>query len=200
MDLWYTVPMRRVCVFCGSSLGRGPAYAEAAKRLARALTRRNIDLVYGASGVGVMGALADAVLGLGGKVVGVIPKQLMEREKFHKNLTEMRVVGSMHERKALMGELSEGFIALPGGLGTLEEFFEVLTWNQLGIHDKPCGLLNVNGYYDSLIQLLDRSVEEHFVSAGDRAAMLVGGISLLTGDGNGAMHQLSSSARGRIPI
>lgn len=173
MDLWYTVPMQRVCVFCGSSPGRGTVYVEAARRLARALTRKHIDLVYGGASVGVMGSLADAVLDLGGQVFGVIPKPLVDREKSHKHLTELHVVDDMHERKALMGALSDGFIALPGGLGTLEEFFEVLTWNQLGIHAKPCGLLNVGGYYDSLIELLDHSVEEQFVNAAHRSFMLV---------------------------
>lgn len=165
--------MRRVCVFCGSSPGRTSAYVKAAERLARTLTRRNIDVVYGGASVGVMGSLADATLNLGGKVIGVIPKHLVDKEKSHKNLTELYIVSDMHERKALMGSLSDGFIALPGGLGTLEEFFEVLTWNQLGIHNKPCGLLNTGGYYDSLIQLLDHAVDEQFVSSTHRSFMLV---------------------------
>lgn len=165
--------MQRVCVFCGSRPGRSPAYLETAKQLAAALVRRDIGIVYGGAGIGVMGALADAALEQGGQVTGVIPEQLMAREVSHEQLTELHIVESMHERKALMGSLSDGFIALPGGLGTLEEFFEVLTWNQLGIHAKPCGLLNVDGFYDSLTSFLDHTVCEEFVPEAHRSFLLV---------------------------
>lgn len=165
--------MKRICVFCGSSPGRNPAYIDAAKGLAASLARRGIGVVYGAASVGVMGALAERALKENGEVTGVIPAHLMDRERYHKGLTDLHIVTSMHERKALMGSLSDGFIALPGGLGTLEEFFEVLTWNQLGIHSKPCGLLNVDGFYDSLTRFLDHTVNEEFVSDAHRAFLLV---------------------------
>lgn len=165
--------MQKVCVFCGSRPGRSPVYLEAAKQLAAALVRRDIGIVYGGAGIGVMGALADAALEQGGQVTGVIPEQLMARELSHRHLTELHIVESMHERKALMGSLSDGFVALPGGLGTLEEFFEVLTWNQLGIHAKPCGLLNVDGFYDSLTSFLDHTVCEEFVPDAHRSFLLV---------------------------
>jgi uncharacterized protein (TIGR00730 family) len=138
--------LRSVCVFCGSRPGNDPAYAAGARRLGRTLAEEGITLVYGGGRVGLMGVVADTILDAGGEVTGVIPKALVEREIAHPGLTYLRVVGSMHERKALMSELSEGFIALPGGTGTLEEFFEVLTWAQLGEHEKPCGLLNLAGY------------------------------------------------------
>lgn len=172
-SLWYTGAMQRICVFCGSSPGRSPVYLEAAGELALALTRRGIALVYGGASVGVMGALADAVLAQGGEAIGVIPERLMEKERSHESLTELHVVESMHERKALMGGLSDAFIALPGGLGTLEEFFEVLTWNQLGIHSKPCGLFNAGGFFDALTSFLDHTVEEGFVSDAHRSFLLV---------------------------
>lgn len=165
--------MQTVCVFCGSRPGRGPAYPEAARHLAASLARRNMSVVYGGASVGVMGALADAALELGVEVTGVIPEQLMERELSHKHLTALHIVESMHERKALMGSLSDGFVALPGGLGTLEEFFEVLTWNQLGIHAKPCGLLNIDGFYDSLTSFLDHTVSEDFVPEAHRSFLQV---------------------------
>lgn len=165
--------MQRVCVFCGSSTGRDPIYPQGAKQLAAELTRRDIGIVYGGAGVGVMGALADAALEQGGEVIGVIPEHLVDKERSHKHLSDLHIVESMHERKALMGSLSDGFIALPGGLGTLEEFFEVLTWNQLGIHAKPCGLLNVGGFYDSLTSFLDHTVCEEFVPEAHRAFLLV---------------------------
>lgn len=165
--------MQRVCVFCGSRPGRSPVYPDAAKQLAAALARRGIGIVYGGAGVGIMGTLADAALDLGGEVIGVIPQQLVDRERSHKHLSELHIVESMHERKALMGSLSDGFIALPGGLGTLEEFFEVLTWNQLGIHAKPCGLLNIDGFYDSLTSFLDHTVCEEFVPDSHRSFLLV---------------------------
>lgn len=165
--------MKSVCVFCGSSTGDDPAYAEAARRLGRTLADAGTTLVYGGGHVGLMGVVADAALGRGGAVVGVMPRSLIDREIGHKGLTKLHVVGSMHERKALMSELSEGFIALPGGNGTLEEFFEVLTWAQLGEHDKPCGLLNVRGYYDPLLAVFDRMVEAAFLKEEHRELVLV---------------------------
>jgi uncharacterized protein (TIGR00730 family) len=155
--------MSRVCVFCGSSEGARPAYAEAARRLGAELVARKLGLVYGGCAVGLMGVLADAVLGLGGEVVGVIPEPLVTRELAHTRLTELRIVGSMHERKATMAALADGFITLPGGLGTLDEMFEIVTWAQLGIHAKPVGVLNVDGYWDGLRRLLEHAVAERFV-------------------------------------
>jgi len=155
--------IRRICVYCGSSPGRNPAYSRAAASLAKTMCERGIGLVYGGAAVGVMGALADAVLAAGGEAVGVIPKSLAVKEVAHDNLTELHVVASMHERKAMMAELADGFIALPGGWGTLEEIFEILTWAQLGFHEKPCGLLNIEGYYDGLIGFLDNAIEQQFV-------------------------------------
>ena len=165
--------MRSVCVFCGSKPGNDPAYAAGARRLGRTLAEEGITLVYGGGRVGLMGVVADTILDADGEVTGVIPKALVEREIAHSGLTDLRVVGSMHERKALMSELSEGFIALPGGTGTLEEFFEVLTWAQLGEHEKPCGLLNLAGYYDPLVALFDHMVAKGFLSEGYRATVLV---------------------------
>ena len=164
--------MKRICVFAGSSRGAREDYAQAAERLAVELVTRGYGVVFGGGRVGMMGVLADATLALGGEVIGVIPKALLEKEVAHGGLTELRVVASMHERKAMMAELSEGFIALPGGLGTLEEFFEVLTWAQLGLHPKPCGLLNVRGYYDRLLEFLDLTVEERFVKSPHRALVI----------------------------
>ena len=164
--------MKRICVFAGSSRGAREDYAQAAERLARELVRCGYGVVFGGGRVGMMGVLADATLAAGGEVIGVIPKRLLEKEVAHGGLTELRVVASMHERKAMMAELSEGFIALPGGLGTLEEFFEVLTWAQLGLHPKPCGLLNVSGYYDRLLEFLDVTVEERFVKSQHRALVI----------------------------
>ena len=152
-----------ICVYCGSSPGRRDAYASAAVSLAESLVSRNIRLVYGGAGIGLMGMVADRVLKLGGQAIGVIPKALAHKEVAHQYLTELHVTQSMHERKMLMAELSDGFIALPGGIGTLEELFEIWTWAQLGFHDKPCGLLNVDGYYDSLIDFLDHVRAEQFV-------------------------------------
>jgi uncharacterized protein (TIGR00730 family) len=154
---------RRLCVFAGSSVGGRPEYAEAARVLAGELVRRDIGLVYGGGAIGLMGVLADAVLGAEGTVIGVIPRPLAAREIAHRGVTELRVVESMHERKATMAELSDGFIALPGGLGTLEETLEILTWSQLGIHRKPVGVLNVSGYYDGLLKLLAAGVREQFI-------------------------------------
>ncbi len=164
--------MKRVCVYCGSNAGRHPDYAEA-KALARALVQKNIGLVYGGASVGVMGVLADTVLAEGGQVIGVIPQGLVDKEVAHTGLSDLRVVTSMHERKTLMAELSDGFIALPGGLGTLEELFEVLTWAQLGLHHKPCGLLNIRQYYRPLIDFLDHAVAERFLHEVYRAMLLV---------------------------
>ena len=165
--------MKSLCVFCGSRSGTEAAYDEAASALGLALAAGGITLVYGGGRVGLMGVVADAALGAGGEVVGVIPRALLEREIAHTGLTDLRVVGSMHERKALMSELSEGFIALPGGTGTLEEFFEVLTWAQLGEHRKPCGLLNAGRYYDPLLAVFDHMVQQGFLSEEHRAMVLV---------------------------
>jgi uncharacterized protein (TIGR00730 family) len=153
----------RICVFTGSSEGRRPAYRAAAGELGRLLAARGIELVFGGGRVGLMGVLADAVLEAGGHVIGVIPEALVAREVAHAGLPDLRIVGSMHERKALMAELSDGFIAMPGGWGTLEELFEVLTWGQLGLHAKPCGLLNVEAYFDPLLAFLLHAVEEQCV-------------------------------------
>jgi len=155
--------IKRICVYCGSSPGRNPAFSLAAASLAEAMCERGIGLVYGGAAVGVMGALANAVLEAGGDVIGVIPKSLAIKEVAHDKLTQLHVVSSMHERKAMMAELADGFIALPGGWGTLEEIFEILTWAQLGFHEKPCGLLNIEGYYDGLIGFLDNAIEQQFV-------------------------------------
>lgn len=164
--------LKRVCVFCGSSPGARPAYAEAARAMGRALAERGIGLVYGGGKVGLMGVVADAVLKAGGEVVGVIPEALLAREVGHGGVTELRVVRSMHERKATMADLSDAFVALPGGFGTWEEYCEVLTWAQLGIHPKPCGILNVAGYYDPLLALVDHAVSEGFVRPGHRTLVL----------------------------
>ncbi|MDP8901046.1 MAG: TIGR00730 family Rossman fold protein [Actinomycetota bacterium] len=165
--------MNSVCVFCGSSPGNDPAYAEAAQSLGRALAERDITLVYGGGHVGLMGVVADSALGAGGEVIGVMPRSLVDREIGHAGLTKLHVVRSMHERKALMAELSDGFVALPGGNGTLEEFFEVLTWAQLGEHRKPCGLLNVASYYDPLLKVFDQMVEKDFLREAHRDLVLV---------------------------
>lgn len=165
--------MQSVCVFCGSSPGIDPAYAQAARSLGRTLAEANVRLVFGGGHVGLMGVISNAALEAGGEAIGIIPKSLVERELAHPGLTDLRIVGSMHERKAMMSDLSEGFITLPGGTGTLEEFFEVLTWAQLGEHEKPCGLLNVAGYYDPLLAVFDQMVDEGFLSASNRALVLV---------------------------
>jgi uncharacterized protein (TIGR00730 family) len=162
-----TVP-KRICVFCGSSPGRGGTYRDAAARLGRLLAERRIGVVYGGASVGTMGVVADAALGAGGEVVGVIPQTLVDREVAHAGLTALHVVADMHERKALMAELSDGFIALPGGAGTLEELFEVWTWAQLGLHTKPIGLLDVAGFYAPLAVMLDHMVDEGFLAAANR--------------------------------
>jgi uncharacterized protein (TIGR00730 family) len=160
--------MKRICVFCGSSAGKRPEYRTAAEGMGAELVRRNIGLVYGGGNVGLMGVLADAVLKAGGEAVGVIPENLMAREVGHNGLTKLHVVHSMHERKALMADLSDAFIALPGGFGTLEEFCEVLTWAQLGLHAKPCGILNVLGYYSPLLAMFDHAVKERFLKQENR--------------------------------
>ena len=157
------IAFRRLCVFAGSSVGGRPEYAETARALGAELVRRGLGLVYGGGSIGLMGVLADGVLAADGEVIGVIPRPLAAREIAHRGLTELRVVESMHERKATMAELSDGFIALPGGLGTLEETLEILTWSQLGIHRKPVGVLNVAGYYDGLLKLLASGVREEFI-------------------------------------
>lgn len=166
--------MESVCVFCGSNFGVRPEYAEAATGLGREIARRGLRLVYGGSKVGLMGAVADATLAAGGAVVGVIPAALVEREVAHAGLTELHKVGSMHERKKLMADLSGGFIALPGGAGTLEELFEVWTWAQLGLHKKPVGILNVAGFYDHLGAFLDHQAKERFMRAEHRAMLMIG--------------------------
>jgi uncharacterized protein (TIGR00730 family) len=165
--------MRKVCVFTGSRQGASAAYAAAAQRLGRELVERGLALVYGGGKVGLMTVIADTVLDLGGHATGVIPSALVSKEVAHRGLSKLHVVNSMHERKALMAELADGFVAMPGGIGTMEEFFEVLSWAQLGLHEKPCGLLNVSGYYDPLIEFLDHAVAEDFVKPKHRALMIV---------------------------
>ena len=167
--------MKRICVFCGSSVGVRPAYAAAAAALAQRLAAQGVGIVYGGGNVGLMGVLADVALEAGGEVIGVIPHSLVAKEVAHTRLGDLRVVGSMHERKALMAELSDAFIALPGGFGTLEEFCEVLTWNQLGLQRKPCGLLNIEGFYDPLLSMFDRAVEEQFVKPQHRRMVISDG-------------------------
>ncbi|MGG1677403.1 TIGR00730 family Rossman fold protein [Neobacillus sp. NRS-1170] len=155
--------MKRIAVYCGSSFGASEAYKSGAIQLGKELAKRNITLVYGGSSNGLMGAVADAVLQEGGHVIGVIPRVLEEREISHKGLTELHTVETMHERKAKMAELADGFIVLPGGAGTLEEFFEVFTWGQIGLHQKPCGILNIHHYYAPLISLIDHMIEQKFL-------------------------------------
>lgn len=164
--------MKRICVFCGSSAGSQSEYRACAEQLAAELSRRKIGLVYGGGNVGLMGAIADSVLEAGGEAIGVIPEHLVAREIGHKRLTKLHIVHSMHERKALMADLSDAFIALPGGFGTLEEFCEVLTWSQLGLHAKPCGIVNVLGYYTPLLAMLDHAVQERFLKPQNRALVL----------------------------
>lgn len=164
--------MKSITVFCGSSSGARSEYAEAARNLAGLLVENGIRLVYGGGNIGLMGIIADEVMKNGGEVVGIIPDSLDKKEVGHRGLTELRVVGSMHERKAQMAELADGFIAMPGGIGTFEEFFEILTWAQLGFHDKPCGILNVSGYYNGLLALCDNAVTEGFLRAVHRTLIL----------------------------
>ncbi|MDX1509044.1 MAG: TIGR00730 family Rossman fold protein [Woeseiaceae bacterium] len=164
--------MQRICVYCGSNSGARPEYAQAAGELADVIVRHEIELVYGGSHKGIMGILADRVLALGGKVHGVIPQLLVEKEAAHDGLTELHVVKSMHDRKSMMAALSDGFIALPGGFGTLEELIEIVTWGQLRFHDKPVGVLNVRGYFDALLQFLDHAVEEGFLRPENRSMLI----------------------------
>jgi uncharacterized protein (TIGR00730 family) len=164
--------MKRICVFCGSSSGSRAEYRAVTEELGVELVRRNIGLVYGGGNVGLMGVIADAVLKAGGEVVGVIPENLVAKEVGHNGLTKLHVVRSMHERKALMADLADAFIALPGGLGTLEEFCEIVTWSQLGLHAKPCGILNVQGYYSPLLAMFDHAVQERFLKRENRALVL----------------------------
>jgi uncharacterized protein (TIGR00730 family) len=164
--------MKRVCVFCGSSPGIRKSYALAAEQLAENLVASGLSIVYGGGNVGLMGILADVALKAGGEVIGVIPTMLASKELAHAGLTELRVVGSMHERKALMAELSDAFIAMPGGYGTFEEFCEILTWTQLGLKRSPCGLLNIDGYYDHLLKLFDHAVAEQFLKPVHRRMVL----------------------------
>jgi uncharacterized protein (TIGR00730 family) len=165
--------MKRICVFAGSNSGSRTEYRAAAQELGHVLARRQVGLVYGGARIGLMGALADAVLAARGHVTGVIPEALVEKEVAHDGLSDLRVVASMHARKAMMADLADGFIALPGGWGTLEEFFEVLTWTQLGLHQKPCGLLNVRGFFDGLLSFIDHSIDERFVRRENRSMVIV---------------------------
>ena len=165
--------MGHICVFAGSRAGNSSTLRQRAAELGRCIAEAGHGLIYGGGGTGLMGVLADGALAAGGHVTGVIPEALMRRELAHQGLQELRVVGSMHERKAVMSELASGFVALPGGLGTLEELFEVLTWTQLGLHRKPCGLLNVEGYYDALIAFLDHAVARGLLDRGNRRLLLV---------------------------
>src|SRR4029079_15970434 len=177
--------MNRLCVFCGSQTGVRPIYAEAAQTLGRLLAARRITLVYGGGCVGLMGVLADSVLANQGEVIGVIPRALVNRELAHTGVTHLRVVESMHQRKALMAQLADAFVALPGGFGTLEEFCEATTWTQLGVHAKPCGLLNVAGYFEPLLELFDRATNERFLRPPDRSIVLV------DDEAQGLLNQLS---------
>jgi hypothetical protein len=165
--------MKRLCVFCGSSAGHDPAYGALAAQMGRTLAQRGIGVVYGGGRIGLMGVLADAALAAGGEVIGVTPKALLEREHGHGGLTDLRVVDSMHTRKALMAELADGFVALPGGIGTMEELFEVWSWAQLGIHRKPCGLIDVAGFFKPLVSFLDHLVATGFVGSTTRAMLAV---------------------------
>lgn len=164
--------MNTICIFCGSSAGNDPTYATSARQTGSVLARKGLRIVYGGGSVGLMGEVADAALAEGGEVIGVIPTGLNDKERAHSGLTELHVVKSMHERKAMMAELADGFMALPGGMGTLEEFAEIFTWAQLGIHTKPCGLLNVDGYFDPLIAYFDHAVDEGFLWEDHRRIIL----------------------------
>lgn len=165
--------MKRICVFCGSNSGIDPIYLATAEKVGKFLADNGIELVFGGGRVGLMGKIADTVMENGGKVIGIIPQALSEREVAHQGLTELHVVGSMHERKAMMADLADGFIALPGGVGTFEEFCEIVTWAQLGIHKKPCALMNVGGFYDSFIAMFDHSMNQGFIRPQHRALVLV---------------------------
>jgi uncharacterized protein (TIGR00730 family) len=183
----YNPLMKSLCVFCGSSPGSRPEYAALAVRTGELIAQRGLTLVYGGGRVGLMGALADAALAAGGRVVGVIPQMLIDREVGHAGLSQLHVVRTMSERKLLMGDLSDAFLALPGGIGTMDELFEAWTWTQLGLHRKPCALLNQDGYYDPLLEFLDRAVEEGFLQPRYRAALFV------AADVESALDQLSSA-------
>jgi uncharacterized protein (TIGR00730 family) len=185
--------IRSLCVYCGSNPGRDPAYGEAAAELARLLAGRGIRIVYGGGKVGLMGRLADEALAAGGEVVGVIPQHLVDREIGHAGVTDLRVVGSMHERKALMAELADAFVALPGGVGTLEELVEVYTWAQLGLHRKPLGLLDVAGYYRPLTAFLDAAVDAAFLREAHRAMLLVDATPA------GLLERLAAAAPPAVP-
>jgi uncharacterized protein (TIGR00730 family) len=187
------VAVRSVCVYCGASSGVDPAFAHAAGEVGRLLATSGRTLVYGGARVGLMRAVADAALSAGGRVIGVIPQALVDKEVAHHGLSELRVVRSMHERKALMADLSDGFLALPGGIGTLEEFFEVWTWGQLGLHAKPYGLLNVGGFFGPLLAFLDRLVEQRFIRPEHRAMLLVGG------DANGLLTAMAGHRPAYVP-
>jgi uncharacterized protein (TIGR00730 family) len=165
--------MNRICVFCGTNPGSRPEYEAAARDLGRILAEQEIELVYGGASVGIMGELADSVQEYGGHVTGIIPQQLMEKEAAHTGIRNLIVVASMHQRKSQMADMSDGFIALPGGIGTLEGFFEILTWAQLGIHSKPSGILNVAGYFDELTRFLDHAVQEGFLTQEHRGAIMM---------------------------
>ena len=165
--------LKRLCVFCGSNVGTRDVYGQAARALGNEMARREIGLVYGGGKVGLMGVLADAILDAKGEALGVIPDHLMLKEVEHRGLTELRVVGTMHERKALMADLADGFIALPGGFGTYDEFCEIVTWAQLGLHQKPCGILNVAGFFDSLLSMFDHATQEGFIRADHRTMLRV---------------------------
>ncbi|SHM91446.1 TIGR00730 family Rossman fold protein [Mucilaginibacter sp. OK098] len=167
--------MKAICIFCGANFNGDPLLKEAIEQLAEIMTSRNITLVYGGGKVGIMGILADAVLSRGGKAIGIIPQFLMDKEVGHRGLTELHIVENMHQRKQLMNDLCDGIIMLPGGFGTLEEFFEVLTWLQLGLHTHPVGVLNVNGFYDLLLKQMDVMVEQKFLKPANRALVLTSG-------------------------
>jgi uncharacterized protein (TIGR00730 family) len=164
--------MKSICVYCGSNFGEWGSYIEAAQDLGVKMAEREITLIYGGGNVGLMGAIADSVLAAGGKAIGVMPQALVDKEVAHTGLSELRVVGSMHERKSLMADLADAFIALPGGLGTLEEFCEVATWTQLGFHNKACGLLNIDGFYDGLLSFLNHATTEKFIRSEHRSIVL----------------------------
>lgn len=185
--------LRRICVFCASSSGTRPEFDTAVRQLAGEIVERHLTLVYGGARVGLMGLLADSVLARGGQVIGVIPRALVEREIAHTGLTELRIAESMHERKAAMAALSDAFIALPGGFGTFEEFCEVVTWTQLGLHAKRCGLLNVAGFYDPLLSLFDRAVADGLLKAQNRA------IVASSADPAALLDQLSSAIEAPEP-
>ena len=181
--------MLRVCVFCGASSGRSPAYAHAARAFGEVVAQRGLGLVFGGGRVGLMGTVADAALAAGGEVIGVMPSALVGRELAHEGLTELHVVETLHERKALMAELSDGFVALPGGFGTLDELMEQLTWSQLGLHDKPVGLLDVEGYWEPLVAFARHATAEGFVRERDLAAIAI------ASDGGGLLDRLERMTR-----